>query len=150
MLSNVIIAFVIPVIIGGWILRRNLNILLAFYPLGVAASSCVNNVGFNFFWNILPNTNNQSYAALPMDLGLYPMSGCLMMYAILEKGIKPWQAILASSFILTVLEWVAHKMGRVIYFNDWNIYWTFLSYFLPFVLAYGYSLVFRKMFKDFK
>jgi len=147
MLGNIILGFIIPVLIGGWILRRHPKILLVFYPLGVAASSCINDVGFNFFWNILPNSNNQSYTAIPMDLGIYPISGCLMMLAILKKGAKPWLAILITSLILTLIEWLAKEMGRVVYFNGWNIYWTALSYILPLYLAYGYGLLFKKVFK---
>lgn len=146
MLGNVMFGLVIPILIGGWILRRNINILLAYYPLGVATSACLNSAGFNFFWNILPNTRNQSYAALPFDLGIYPIAGCLMIYMILEKKAKSWLAILITSFTLTLLEWVAKEMGRVIYFNGWNIYWTFFSYFLPLVVVYGYSKVLPLMY----
>lgn len=141
MIGNILLGMVIPIIMGVWILRRNFTILIQYYPLGVAISSCINNVGFNYFWNILPNTRNQSYAALPMDLGIYPIAGCLMMYAILVKGANPWLAILVASLSLTLIEWVAKMMGHVIYFNGWNIFWTFLSYLLPFVIAYGYSKI---------
>ncbi|WP_091018867.1 MULTISPECIES: hypothetical protein [Paenibacillus] len=141
MIGNILLGMVIPIIMGVWILRRNFTILIQYYPLGVAISSCINNVGFNYFWNILPNTRNQSYAALPMDLGIYPIAGCLMMYAILVKGAHPWLAILVASLSLTLIEWVAKMIGHVIYFNGWNIFWTFLSYLLPFVIAYGYSKI---------
>lgn len=143
MLGNILLGMVIPIILGVWILRRNFTILILYYPLGVAISASINNIGFNYFWNILPNTHNQSLAALPMDLGIYPIAGCLMMYMILEKGAKPWLAILIASLSLTLIEWVAKMMGHVIYFNGWNIIWTFLSYLLPFVLAYGYSKILR-------
>lgn len=125
MLGNILLGMVIPIILGVWILRRNFKILILYYPLGVAVSACINNIGFNYFWNILPNTHNQSLAALPMDLGIYPIAGCLMMYAIIVKGAKPWLAILVASLSLTLIEWVAKMMGHVIYFNGWNILWTF-------------------------
>ncbi|WP_338539531.1 CBO0543 family protein [Paenibacillus tundrae] len=146
MLGNFIVGFVIPVIIGGWILRRQLKILLIYYPLGIATSACINSVGFNFFWNILPNTRNQSYAALPMDLGIYPMAGCLMIYAIVVHKKKPWPSILVAASTLTLIEWIAKTMGHVVYFNGWNIFWTFCSYVLPFVLAYGYCRMFAHLF----
>ncbi|MDT9717773.1 hypothetical protein QVE09_02605 [Paenibacillus sp. ClWae2A] len=143
MLGNILLGMVVPILLAVWILRRNLKILVIYYPLGVAIASCINNVGFNYFWNILPNTRNQSFAALPMNLGIYPIAGCLMMYAIIVKDAKPWVAILVSALSLTLLEWLAKMMGHVIYFNGWNIIWTFLSYLLPFVLAYGYSKIMR-------
>ncbi|MFB8376134.1 CBO0543 family protein [Paenibacillus taichungensis] len=95
---------------------------------------------------MLPYTRNQSYAALPLDLGIYPIAGCLMIYVILEKNAKSWLAILITSLTLTLIEWLAKEMGRVIYFNGWNIYWTFFSYFLPLVVVYGYSKVFTLMY----
>ncbi|WP_145148047.1 hypothetical protein [Paenibacillus xylanexedens] len=143
MLGNILLGMVVPILLAVWILRRNLKILVIYYPLGVAIASCINNVGFNYFWNILPNTRNQSFAALPMDLGIYPIAGCLMMYVIIVKDAKPWVAILVAALSLTLLEWLAKMMGHVIYFNGWNIFWTFLSYLLPFVLAYGCSKLLR-------
>ncbi|WKL02036.1 hypothetical protein Q0F98_37820 [Paenibacillus amylolyticus] len=103
MLGNILLGMVIPIILGAWILRRNFTIFILYYPLGVAVAACINNIGFNYFWNILPNTHNQSLAALPMDLGVYPIAGCLMMYTILEKGAKPWLAILVASLSLTLI-----------------------------------------------
>ena len=69
-----------------------------------------------------------------------------MMYAIIRKGAKPWLAIVITSVVLILIEWLAKEMGRVVYFNGWNIYWTAVSYLLPLVLAYGYWLLFRKQF----
>lgn len=146
MLGNVIFGLVIPLFIGGWILRRNFNILLVYFPMGVATSSCINSAGFNFFWNILPNTRNQSYTGLPFDLGIYPIAGCLMIYMILIKNAKSWPAIFITSLTLTLIEWSAKEMGRVLYFNGWNIFWTFFSYFVPLVVMYGYSKIFNLMY----
>ncbi|WFR61121.1 hypothetical protein P9222_21850 [Paenibacillus amylolyticus] len=125
MIGNILLGMVIPLIVGILILRRNFTILILYYPLGVAVAACINNIGFNYFWNILPNQRNQSYAALPMDLGVYPIAGCLMMYAILVKGANPWLAILVASLSLTLIEWIAKMMGHVIYFNGWNIFGPF-------------------------
>ncbi|MGF9696733.1 hypothetical protein [Paenibacillus sp. MABNR03] len=89
MLGNIILGFIIPILVGGYILKNNLRILLTYFPLGIASSACINSIGFNYYWNILPNTHNQSFAALPMDLGLYPIAGCLMMLVILKKRLGP-------------------------------------------------------------
>lgn len=67
------------------------------------------------------------------------------MLVLLKKKAKAWLAILITSFVLTFLEWLANEMGRVIYFNGWNIYWTFVSYFLPLASAYGYSKLINKV-----
>ncbi|WP_434751105.1 hypothetical protein [Paenibacillus amylolyticus] len=139
MLGNWIIGMFIPLLLGAWILRRHYKLFVIYYPLGVAISNCINSVGFNYFWNILPHTRNEAYAALPMDLGIYPVTGCIMMYLILVKNARPWPSIVVSALLLTLIEWIAKMMGHVVYFNGWNIFWTFWSYFLPFVLAYGYS-----------
>ena len=139
MLANLIIGMIIPLLLGLWILRGHYRLIVIYYPLGVALSACINSIGFNFFWNILPNTRNQSYAALPMDLGIYPIAGCVMMYMILVKQARPWLSIVVAALLLTVIEWIGKMMGHVVYFNGWNIFWTYWSYFLPFILAYGYS-----------
>jgi len=148
MLGNWIVGMVIPLLIGAWILRRNYRLVLIYFPLGVAVSTCINSVGFNYFWNILPHTRNEAYAALPMDLGIYPITGCIMMYMILVKHTRPWPSIFVTALLLTLIEWTAKLMGHVEYFNGWNIFWTYWSYFLPFVLAYGYSKLLKKTFPD--
>ncbi|GGH51669.1 hypothetical protein GCM10008014_17600 [Paenibacillus silvae] len=148
MIGNIIIGLLLPLLLGVWILRRHYSFLVLYYPLGVAVSACINNIGFNFFWNILPNTRNQSFAALPMDLGIYPITGCIMIYMIQVRRKRPWPAIFVSSLLLTLIEWTAKMMGHVIYFNGWNIFWTFWSYFLPFVLAYGYSKLLKFTFPE--
>ncbi|MBB6020154.1 hypothetical protein HNR77_001215 [Paenibacillus sp. JGP012] len=148
MLGNWVIGMVLPLLLGAWILRRRYRLFVIYYPLGVAVSSCINNVGFNFFWNILPHTRNESFAALPMDLGIYPVTGCIMMYLILVKHTRPWPSIVVSALLLTLIEWIAKLMGHVVYFNGWNIFWTFWSYFLPFVLAYGYSKLLKMTFPE--
>lgn len=148
MLGNWIVGMVIPLLIGAWILRRNYRLVLIYFPLGVAVSTCINSVGFNYFWNILPHTRNEAYAALPMDLGIYPITGRIMMYMILVKHTRPWPSIFVTALLLTLIEWTAKLMGHVEYFNGWNIFWTYWSYFLPFVLAYGYSKLIKIMIRD--
>ncbi|WP_426334819.1 hypothetical protein ACN9MH_14590 [Paenibacillus silvae] len=148
MIVNTIIGMLIPLLLGAWILRRHYRFLVLYYPLGVAVSACINSIGFNFFWNILPNTRNQSFAALPMDLGIYPITGCIMMYMIQVRRTRPWPAIFVSSLLLTLIEWTAKLLGHVVYFNGWNIFWTFWSYFLPFVIAYGYSKILKITFPE--
>ncbi|PYE48064.1 hypothetical protein HUB98_01850 [Paenibacillus barcinonensis] len=139
MLINVVVGMLIPLLIGAWVLRGHYRFFVIYFPLGVALSSSINSVGFNFFWNILPNTRNQGFAALPMDLGIYPVTGCIMMYMILVRHTRPWPSIVISALLLTLIEWTGKLLGHVIYFNGWNIFWTFWSYFLPLMLAYGYS-----------
>lgn len=148
MLGNWVLGMLIPLLLGAWILRRHYSLFVIYYPLGVALSACVNNAGFNFFWNILPETRNESFAALPMDLGIYPITGCIMMYFILIKRARPWPSIIVSALLLTLIEWIAKIMGHVVYFNRWNIFWTFWSYLLPLVFAYGYSKLLKNAFPE--
>ena len=117
MLGNWVVGMIIPLLLGVWILRRNFRLLVIYYPLGVAVSTCINSVGFNYYWNILPNTRNESFAALPMDLGIYPITGCIMMYMIVNKRARPWRSIFVSALVLTLIEWIAKLMGHVVYFN---------------------------------
>lgn len=148
MLVNWVFGMLIPLLLGAWILRRHYRLFVFYYPLGVAISACINSIGFNYFWNIMPHTRNEAFAALPMDLGIYPVTGCIMMYLILVKNAKPWPSIVVSALLLTLIEWIAKMMGYVVYFNGWNIFWTYWSYFLPFVLAYGYSKLLKMTFPD--
>ncbi|WP_145325979.1 CBO0543 family protein [Paenibacillus xylanexedens] len=147
MLLNVILGFVIPVVIGCWILRKSLKLLLIFFPFGVATSTVFNNIGFNYFWRLEPEFTNRSFSALPFDLGLFPMAGCLMIYYVNRHRAHPWLAAIVSALILTIVEWISKENGKVSYFNGWNIIWSYVSYLVPMVMAYLYSLIFFKVFK---
>lgn len=147
MLLNVILGFVIPIVVGCWILRKSLNLLLIFFPFGVATSTVFNNIGFNYFWHLAPEFTNRSFAALPFDVGLFPMAGCLMIYFINRHRAHPWIAVFVSALLLTIVEWIAKEYGKVWYFNGWNIFWSYVSYLIPMVMAYLYSSIFFKVFK---
>lgn len=71
-----------------------------------------------------------------------------MMYMIQVRRTRPWPSIFVSSLLLTLIEWTAKLLGHVVYFNGWNIFWTFWSYFLPFVIAYGYSKILKITFPE--
>ncbi|WP_375335145.1 CBO0543 family protein [Paenibacillus illinoisensis] len=134
---------------GCWILRKNLNLILFFFPLGIAVSAVVNNIGFNYFWHLLPEFNNHSFSALPFDLGLFPTAGCLLIYYIKQRQAHPWLAVVVSALVLTIVEWIAKASGKLLYLNDWNIAWTYISYLLPMAIAYGYSTIFYRVLKSF-
>ncbi len=63
------------------------------------------------------------------------MTECLMIYYIKQHQSHPW---------------IAKASGKVLYFNDWNIAWTYISYLLPLAIAYGYSTIFFRVLKPSK
>ncbi|OMF48734.1 CBO0543 family protein [Paenibacillus peoriae] len=146
MTLNIIIGFIVPWILGlGFI--KDKKLMFVFVPLAVALATVTDTIGFNYFWFLQPRFRNASLSALPFNLGLYPIVSCFMLYFISNKGVKAVSSVLVTSVFLTVIEWIFKEFDRVTYFNGWNIFWTFISYVVPAVVLYLYSISFFKFFR---
>ncbi|WP_425432197.1 CBO0543 family protein [Halobacillus massiliensis] len=94
---------------------------------------------------MLPVFDIKSLSTLPFILGLYPVFSSYMIFFIKEYK-KTWYWILLFSFGTTFLELLLLLYGRVIYGNGWNIFFTFISYLIPYYVTY----LFYKLVKTYK
>ncbi|PQP89656.1 hypothetical protein [Paenibacillus sp. AR247] len=135
---QIIGGFIIPWILGLWLIKDRI-FLFAFYPAAVALATTIDIIGSNYFWQFYPHANNKSFSSLPILTGIHPLSACFMLFLIYRKNIWPLPAICFFAGLLTLFEWLAQQVGLLSYFNGWNIFWTFLSYFTPLAVLYLYS-----------
>ncbi|WP_138754006.1 CBO0543 family protein [Paenibacillus sinopodophylli] len=140
MMINIICGLIIPWLAAIPLIRKKTKLLLLIFPIGAVVSMVINSLGFQMnFWDFTPFIpNDESVSAMPLDLGLYPVLGSYMIWAITLR--KSWTAAILLLFILftTLLEYIALLCGKVSYGNGWNIGHTFLSYLLAFGLVYLY------------
>lgn len=149
MILNVFLAFVLPWIVGIWLYKQNKKLFFLMFPFFSMVAFTVNQFGFWLgFWDVKPiYKENPSFSSLPFDLGLYPILVCLMIYFINDKKKHPFLMILSFVVVVTVLEFIYFSLGKVIYGNGWNMYWTVLSYLVPTILTYFYYLKLKKHFR---
>ncbi|MGF9696241.1 CBO0543 family protein [Paenibacillus sp. MABNR03] len=147
MTLNILVGFVVPWVLFIYLFIKHRRLLFPFFPVAVALASVVNNIGFNYFWLLSPVFKNIAFSAIPFDLGMFPIVALFMLYLVYEKKIKPVPVIFISALILTCLEWLLKHQGRVTYFNNWNVFWTFFSYLIPIIAMYVYSVLFFKIYK---
>ncbi|MDQ0060846.1 CBO0543 family protein [Paenibacillus harenae] len=140
MTINIVIGFIIPWIFGILLIRKSPIILYLIYPIAAIVSAFFNDIGYHLgFWDFTPKIDHdETLSALPMDLGLYPITASYLIYWIIRSNRRAWLKIACVSLFNTVLEFIALMTGKAEYGKGWNIGWTFLSYALALVLIFLY------------
>ena len=139
MTSNIILAFVLPWFIGILHLYKKDKLVLFFIaPFSSVISYVVNTVAYYFgYWEITPFPKLKNLASLPFELGFYPILACYLVFFI-RKSKNPYFVVFFMSLLTTLLELLCIYLGWIVYGNGWNIYLTFFSYLLPFLIVYWY------------
>lgn len=138
LLLNIAFGLVTPWVLGLWLLKRDKKIVLIIMPFTSMVSYTVNLLGFTFnFWLLKP-FELYAFSALPFDLGLFPLLGCALIYIIKNKKINQYFLIFTFALLTTGLEFAGLFIGYVIYRNGWNIFYTYISYLIPFAIVYWY------------
>ncbi|GIM29444.1 hypothetical protein CPJCM30710_21100 [Clostridium polyendosporum] len=146
MILNITLGFVIPWIFGIILYFKDKKTLLVVAPFHGLISYTVNEFGYHFnFWRLIPVHIHDDYTSLSTNIGLYPILGSYLIYYIQKKKNNPLIYIFIFTFITTVMEYVGFLTGLVTYGNGWNVGWTFLSYLLPYTVAYLYYKKLRKL-----
>lgn len=125
---NTIVGFIIPWLLALIFIRER-KVLFLITPFSCAVAFCINNLGFFFFWRLYP-FDLKNLSALPYNLGLFCLCPCFAIYIIRKYQINSTLVLLIASILLTLSEGCGVLMGRVHYFNDWNIAGTFFSYYI--------------------
>lgn len=147
MVINILLGFLLPwIILGIYIYKRDKTILIVFFPISALLAFIINEFGFYFeFWNLTPILRIKTMSALPMDIGIFPLLGCYLVYLINRNHWNFLQLIILFSGFTTVLEFTGVITGKVIYMNHWNIGWTFVSYFVFYTLEVLYYRILKNL-----
>ncbi|GLX71200.1 CBO0543 family protein [Paenibacillus glycanilyticus] len=148
MLFNFIVGFIVP-----WLIflvapiPNKTKLVIRVLPISSLMAFLLNDFFVKHgYWLVKPVFEaNESYSAIPFNLGLYPVWGIFLIYFIEKK--RNWSPVLwigTWSVGISFAEYLLVAAGRVIYDNGWHIYWTFVSYLVAFSVVYLYSRLNRK------
>ncbi|WP_124051436.1 CBO0543 family protein [Priestia endophytica] len=146
MIFNILIAFILPWIVGILHLyRKDKKIIPLIGSFFCIIAFVVNEFGFYYgFWKVAPFFDQKTLSALPFNLGLYPMLASYLIFFV-KKTQRPYLMIFFISLFTTFLEMTLVLSGKVVYGNNWNNIWTFFSYFISYMWVYWYYLHLKKL-----
>jgi len=149
-LVNIIMGFIVPWIFGFILYKKEPIIVLLIAPIGMTVAFILNEWGTNYFWQFEPTFRNRSLSALPLNMGFYPVLSSFLIYFRLKKKGNTIMLLLCFTLFTTGFEGVGLVVGKVEYFNEWNIIGTFISYLIAYFIIYGYyqSLVKHQILKN--
>jgi hypothetical protein len=148
MITNILIGFVLPWIVGGWVLRKNRSVIRETGPVAGMIAFAFNETGYYMDWWKVTPVRGEILSFLPYNLGLFPVIGCLFIYTVQKSTFHPALLLLSYPFLITALEIVFRVTGKVTYGNGWNPGWTYVSYLLACSLTYAVYHVFNKDHSD--
>lgn len=144
MLLNLILALFIPWILSIFLLIKDKKILLTIFPFMSMLSYTIISLEHDIkFWTLEPSKYN-ALPSIPFCIGLYPVNACYLIYFIRHTKINSYVLIFSFSIFTTFEEWLGVQVGKVHYHNGWNIFWTFISYLIPYILC---TLYYRLLIK---
>lgn len=145
MIFNVIIAFIIPWVFGIILYFKDRKLLFIIAPFGSAVSYTINMWGFYMnYWNCKP-FEHHIYSSLPFNIGIYPILGAYLVFFIRKRKYKTYFLISIFTILTTIFEWILLLSGRGRYSNGWNIYLTFITYLVAYLLAYWFYIQVKKI-----
>lgn len=141
MTLNIVLGFVIPWIFGVILYFKDNKTVLIIAPLSSILGYTVNEFCFHLnFWRLVPVNINDDFTSISVNLGLYPILGCYLIYYISKKQTNSYLIILIFTMLTTILEYFGVLFDLVTYGNGWNLGWTFISYLIPYLLIYFYYI----------
>ncbi|PAK43356.1 hypothetical protein [Priestia megaterium] len=137
-LVNIIMGFIVPWIFGFMLYKKEPIIVLLIAPIGMTVAFILNDWGSNYFWQFKPTFRDLSLSALPLNIGFYPVLSSFLVYFKIKKKTNTIILLLCFTLFTTGFEGIGLVLGKVEYFNGWNILGTFISYLIAYFIIYGY------------
>ena len=119
--------------------------LLIIAPFMSVWAYIVNEALFDLNFNRLFPFINDDITIMTINLGLYPVLGCYLIYYIQIKKTSPYIIIIIFTFLTTIAEYLGLMFRMITYANGWNIGWSFLSYISPYLTGYWYYCHLKKI-----
>ncbi len=133
-----IAGFLLPWVVGIYLIVRNRNILLAVGSIMSVLAFLINAVGMYVgFWTLPPISDTIS--TLPFEVGLYPILAVLMIQIALWTKCNTNWLVVVFAVATTFLEQIALWLGWITYGHGWNTWLTILSYLLPYWIVVRYA-----------
>lgn len=141
LLFVILAGFIIPWIITIPFFQRDKKVFILIAPVSSIFAFVINIVGYQMgFFYLLPLYEIKLVTAMFTNLGLFALMPCYEIFIIRHTTIKPIYSVFGFAFLNTLFEYLGLATGFVEYYNGWNIFYTFFSYFIPFYIIYFYYL----------
>ncbi|OUS74344.1 hypothetical protein B1748_21190 [Paenibacillus sp. MY03] len=135
MLMDIILGFIIPWILGLYLIMKDLPFVFHVGSIGALISFVINDIGYFMNWWHLTPKDYGNLSFIPYNLGVFAVIAVLTV-RIIQNGRKSWVVIPSATLIKTLLESVYVFSGKVVYLNGWNIGFTFVLYLFSCTLGY--------------
>ncbi|WP_070121397.1 CBO0543 family protein [Bacillus marinisedimentorum] len=151
MLVNITLGFALPWITAIYLIKKDLPVFLAVFPF---VSMCAFVFDFLFFhagWYIVEPymPPHEMLPAFPFKIGIYPITGVLLIHTITSSKKKGhWYWLFLFAIVITALEGIAVHFERIHYGNNWNLFWTFAAYLFFMWLTFFYYEKLKKLMKS--
>lgn len=142
MVINIILGVIIPWIIALIIIDER-KIIYYIAPFASALSFLFNDFGFFYFWKLYP-FNLLDLSAIPFNIGLFCLYPCIIIELMRKYDISAYIALPITSLIITLAEGCGLLIGRVVYYNHWNIVATYFSYSISLLISYIFYKILKR------
>jgi hypothetical protein len=142
MFLNIIVGFIVPWVVCLIIIREH-KLIYFIAPFAGVISFIIDDFGFHYFWRLYP-FELRNLSGIPFNIGLYCICPCILIQLIRKYNISVYIVLPLMSLMLTLIEGCGLLVGRVVYFNYWNIFATYISYFVSLLISYIFYKIIKK------
>ncbi|MBM7552374.1 hypothetical protein [Thalassobacillus pellis] len=135
MVINILCGTIIPLIILFMFFKKYPELVILIYPVGISIAFLANDWGADLFWQVMPKHENPSLSMMPYNIGYFPLMAVAFSYIKVKKSIKSGILILSFAITTTFIEFLGLTVGKIQYYNNWNIFYTFFIYLSGFIAA---------------
>lgn len=135
MLTNILLGFIFPWVVGINYFRRNLSFVLHVSTIAALIAFLFNDIGYFMKWWYVEPKSYGTLSFIPYNLGVIAIIPVFAMYHI-NNGRRIWMTIPLASLLLTILEGLLLLTGEVVYSSGWNLGWTYISYLIALMAEY--------------
>ncbi|QSF46984.1 hypothetical protein [Paenibacillus tianjinensis] len=135
MLLNILLGFILPWCFGQYLLIKKPTFAIQVSIIGALLAFLVNDVGFHMNWWYVTPKDYGTISFIPYNFGIFALFSVFTLNLINNFG-RAWIVIPVMSLVKTVLESTLVFTGKVVYQNDWNLGFTYVSYLIPCTASY--------------
>ncbi|SDH46699.1 hypothetical protein [Alteribacillus bidgolensis] len=143
MFLNIVAGFIIPLILSFFLYKKYPKVIIFLYPLGISIAFAANDWGYQYYWLVAPFHDNPSLAVLPFNFGYFPFICYLFSYFKVKQLMNSNLLLMVFAFVTTCIEYLGVLLDRIHYYGEWNIFFTFLTYLICFMITSFYVKILK-------
>lgn len=143
----IILSFVIPWIIGICQFSRAKYIIVLAVPFSSSLAFTLNTIGLDlsFFYPTVSSETIMHTVGILGNIGIVPLESCIFIYLTEHTNVKKYILNILLSLVSTIIDLLFIRFKLLAYDNGWNMYWTFIMFFISFYIVYFYYIGVKKV-----